>query len=58
MDFVFSDTESDTGGVYDNKGGLDYHIPVTGGTKKSPPMYIVHIALEMAPIAKVCICTL
>ncbi|XP_051125428.1 starch synthase 3, chloroplastic/amyloplastic [Andrographis paniculata] len=51
MDFVFSEKEN--GGVFDNKNGMDYHIPVFGGVVKEPPMHIVHIAVEMAPIAKV-----
>ncbi|CAD6265973.1 unnamed protein product [Miscanthus lutarioriparius] len=51
MDFVFS--ESEEGGIYDNMNGLDYHIPVFGSIAKEPPMHIVHIAVEMAPIAKV-----
>ncbi|KAI3718708.1 hypothetical protein L6452_19590 [Arctium lappa] len=52
MDFVFSDKESNDG-AFDNKNGMDYHIPVFGGVAKEPPMHIVHIAVEMAPIAKV-----
>ncbi|WVZ94660.1 hypothetical protein U9M48_040526, partial [Paspalum notatum var. saurae] len=51
MDFVFS--ESEEGGIYDNRNGLDYHIPVFGTSAKEPPMHIVHISVEMAPIAKV-----
>ncbi|OEL13912.1 Soluble starch synthase 3, chloroplastic/amyloplastic [Dichanthelium oligosanthes] len=51
MDFVFS--ESEEGGIFDNRNGLDYHIPVFGSIAKEPPMHIVHIAVEMAPIAKV-----
>ncbi|XAR65647.1 Starch synthase [Bertholletia excelsa] len=51
MDFVFSERED--GGIFDNKNGTDYHIPVSGGVAKEPPMHIVHIAVEMAPIAKV-----
>ncbi|KAH6822132.1 starch synthase 3 [Perilla frutescens var. hirtella] len=51
MDFVFSERED--GGIFDNKNGMDYHIPVLGGVVKEPPMHIVHIAVEMAPIAKV-----
>ncbi|XP_039063870.1 starch synthase 3, chloroplastic/amyloplastic-like [Hibiscus syriacus] len=51
MDFVFSERED--GGIFDNKDGMDYHIPVLGGIVKEPPMHIVHIAVEMAPIAKV-----
>ncbi|XP_038894134.1 soluble starch synthase 3, chloroplastic/amyloplastic isoform X2 [Benincasa hispida] len=51
MDFVFSERED--GGIFDNKNGMDYHIPVVGGISKEPPLHIVHIAVEMAPIAKV-----
>ncbi|KAI4295898.1 hypothetical protein L6164_035894 [Bauhinia variegata] len=51
MDFVFSERED--GGVFDNKYGMDYHIPVFGSIIKEPPMHIIHIAVEMAPIAKV-----
>lgn len=51
MDFVFSERED--GGIFDNKMGMDYHIPVSGGVAKEPPMHIVHISVEMAPIAKV-----
>lgn len=51
MDFVFSEWED--GGIFDNKNGIDYHVPVFGGIAKEPPMHIVHIAVEMAPIAKV-----
>ncbi|XP_031486594.1 starch synthase 3, chloroplastic/amyloplastic [Nymphaea colorata] len=51
MDFVFSERED--GGIYDNRNGMDYHVPVIGGVAREPPMHIVHIAVEMAPIAKV-----
>ena len=51
MDFVFSEKED--GGMFDNKDGLDFHLPVVGGIAKEPPLHIVHIAVEMAPIAKV-----
>ncbi|XP_061336931.1 starch synthase 3, chloroplastic/amyloplastic-like isoform X2 [Gastrolobium bilobum] len=51
MDFVFSDSEE--GGVFDNKLGMDYNIPVFGGILKEPPLHIIHISVEMAPIAKV-----
>ncbi|KAL6990773.1 Soluble starch synthase 3, chloroplastic/amyloplastic [Sarracenia purpurea var. burkii] len=51
MDFVFSEKED--GGIFDNKNGMDYHIPVSGGIVNEPPMHIVHIAVEMAPIGKV-----
>ncbi|XP_038970385.1 starch synthase 3, chloroplastic/amyloplastic isoform X2 [Phoenix dactylifera] len=46
-------TEREDGGIYDNKNGMDYHIPVSGGILKEPATHIVHIAVEMAPIAKV-----
>ncbi|KAL5730730.1 starch synthase [Ranunculus cassubicifolius] len=51
MDFVFSEKED--GGIYDNNNGMDYHVPVFGGVAKEPPMHIVHVSVEMAPIAKV-----
>ncbi|XP_058200425.1 starch synthase 3, chloroplastic/amyloplastic [Rhododendron vialii] len=51
MDFVFSERED--GGIFDNNSGMDYHIPVSGGVVQESPMHIVHIAVEMAPIAKV-----
>jgi hypothetical protein len=54
MDMVFSDTGDMHGGFYDNNGGLDYHIPVIGSSLPVKPLHIVHIAVEMAPIAKVC----
>lgn len=52
MDAVFSDAE---GGVYDNNGGTDFRLAVAGG-RGAPPqktLHVVHIALEMAPVAKV-----
>ncbi|KAJ1272858.1 hypothetical protein BS78_06G234800 [Paspalum vaginatum] len=53
MDFVFSESGDGEGGIYDNRNGMDYHIPVSDSVAKEPPMHIVHIAVEMAPIAKV-----
>eukprot|EP00252_Welwitschia_mirabilis_P009331 TRINITY_DN21856_c0_g1_i2.p1 TRINITY_DN21856_c0_g1~~TRINITY_DN21856_c0_g1_i2.p1 ORF type:complete len:1127 (+),score=268.55 TRINITY_DN21856_c0_g1_i2:154-3534(+) len=53
MDFVFSESGDEHGGCYDNRNGMDYHVPVVGGIVKEPPMHIAHIAVEMAPIAKV-----
>ena len=53
MDLVFMDSENPEAAKYDNRNGLDYHVPVVGGTVQEPPMYIVHVALEMAPVAKV-----
>ncbi|KAI8475202.1 MAG: hypothetical protein J3K34DRAFT_517637 [Monoraphidium minutum] len=53
IDLVFSDVQGGEG-TYDNRGGLDYHIPVEGGVGAKPqPLHVVHIAVEMAPIAKV-----
>jgi len=52
LDFVFSDVV-DGDGRYDNRGGLDYHMPVEGSVVGEPPLYVVHVAAEMAPIAKV-----
>lgn len=52
MDFVFADVE-DGDGTYDNRGGFDYHIPVSGSVAKESPLHIVHVSVEMAPIAKV-----
>lgn len=51
LDFVFSERED--GGIFDNKNRMDYHVPVSGGVTKEPPLHIVHVAVEMAPIAKV-----
>lgn len=52
MDFVFSDVPGGDG-TYDNRGGLDYHLPVEGSPVREPPLHVCHIAVEMAPIAKV-----
>ncbi len=52
MDFVFSDVESGDG-TYDTRGGFDYHLPVEGSAVKEPSLYVAHISVEMAPIAKV-----
>jgi len=52
VDFVFTDSAGE-GGRYDNNNGFDYHINVEGATKKEDPLHVVHIAVEMAPIAKV-----
>lgn len=41
------------GGFYDNNKGLDYHVPVKGGSGTVPTLRVVHVAAEMAPIAKV-----
>ncbi len=41
------------GGFYDDNKGMDYHVPVVGGTGTVPTLRVVHVAAEMAPIAKV-----
>ena len=51
-DFVFSSGVGE-GAQYDNKGGRDYHLPTRGSSAKKPPLHVVHVAVEMAPIAKV-----
>ncbi|CAI7814296.1 unnamed protein product [Closterium sp. NIES-54] len=53
LDLVFMDSSDPSTATYDNRGGLDYHVPVAGSTVREPPLYIVHVALEMAPVAKV-----
>lgn len=52
VDFVFSSGVGE-GAQYDNKSGRDYHLPTRGSTAKKPPLHVCHIAVEMAPIAKV-----
>lgn len=57
LDVVFSDSGELTGGFYDNNKGLDYHIPVEGGSgASSKSLHVVHVTVEMAPIAKVGCC--
>lgn len=53
MDFVFADVPSGAG-TYDNRGGFDYHLPVEGALFKERSLHVVHISVEMAPVAKVC----
>jgi len=54
VDCVFSSAGGDEEWVqYDNAMGLDYHFMTTGATTKPPPLHVMHIAVEMAPIAKV-----
>lgn len=53
LDFVFTDAEDAGQGRYDNHGGLDYHVPVANAVVSEPPLYVAHIAVEMAPICKV-----
>lgn len=57
MDMVFSNTGDLQGGFYDNNGGLDYHVPVTGGVGDAVRLNVVHVSVEMAPVAKVSLVT-
>ena len=53
LDLVFSDSGSGGAGpFYDNNGGFDYHVPVRGSVRARPQLSVVHVAVEMAPIAK------
>jgi starch synthase len=53
MDFVFTDAPNAGAGRYDSQYGLDYHAHVGGGSGAAPALRVVHVAVEMAPIAKV-----
>jgi len=51
---VFSDAgEGEPHARYDNRGGSDYQLPVEGSPLAEPGLHVVHVAVEMAPIAKV-----
>ena len=52
IDFVLSDS-ADGGAFLDNNKGMDYHIDTSGSSKTQQALNVVHIAVEMAPIAKV-----
>ena len=53
MDLVFSDSGEPGGGFFDNNNGLEYHFPIAGSSSPQPSLFIVHVSVEMAPIAKV-----
>ena len=53
LDFVFGDAPEGEGGRFDNAGGMDFHLPARGAVAHEPGLYVVHVAVEMAPIAKV-----
>ena len=53
MDMVFADSGEMHGGFVDNNKGLDYHVPVFGSTCGPQRLKIVHVSVEMAPVAKV-----
>ena len=52
LDLVFSDSANDAA-FFDNNNGLDYHVPVVGSSQTKPQLSVVHVAVEMAPVAKV-----
>ena len=53
-DFVFTDDARTMEGRYDSRDGLDYHKSIAGASGgDKPSLRVVHIAVEMAPIAKV-----
>lgn len=59
MDFVFA-SKPNGKGIFDNNNRLDYHVPIKGGIDgttgeevQEPPLHVVSISVEMAPIAKV-----
>ncbi|PNW73956.1 hypothetical protein CHLRE_13g579582v5 [Chlamydomonas reinhardtii] len=53
LDLSFSDGEAMSGsGFLDDNGGLEYHVPLEGSAKPRQMLKIVHVAVEMAPIAK------
>ena len=53
IDFSVSDAEAGGGSFTDNNGGMDYHIDVSESLTQAQPLNVVHVAVEMAPIAKV-----
>jgi hypothetical protein len=40
LDVVFADGPGAQAGFYDNNGGLDYHIPIEGGTGTMPGLKV------------------
>ena len=52
VDFVLSDS-AEGGAFFDNNSGMDYHIDTAGSIVPQQALDVVHIAVEMAPIAKV-----
>ena len=53
LDVVFSDSSSPNSGFWDTNHGLGYHVPISGSSEPQPSLSIVHVSVEMAPIAKV-----
>ena len=52
MDMVFTDGGDAGAGFVDNNKGLDYHVPVAGSGVPARRLKVVHVTVEMAPIAK------
>ena len=50
---VSDSAQGGSGAFYDNNGGFDYHVPTRGSVHARPKLSVVHVAVEMAPIAKV-----
>jgi starch synthase len=51
---VFTDDARLMAGRYDSRDGLDYHKSINGAVGDNKPVLrVVHVAVEMAPIAKV-----
>jgi starch synthase len=53
MDMVFADSGDTGAGFVDNNKGLDYHVPVAGSGIPARRLKVVHVTVEMAPVAKV-----
>jgi len=53
MDFFFHNGRNGREAKYDSNHSLDYHINTKGARGSNPKLRIVHVAVEMAPIAKV-----
>jgi len=52
LDLTFSDSANAQSGFMDDHKGLGYHLPVQGAQGEVPRLRVVHVASEMAPIAK------
>ena len=52
MDMVFADSGDAGAGFVDSNKGLDYHVPVAGSGFPARRLKVVHVTVEMAPVAK------
>ena len=52
LDLTFQDSADRHGGFNDDNKGLGFHLPVKGSIQADKPLFVAHIASEMAPIAK------